>query len=275
MLQESNKLLIEKIKENKPFILCRIGMGPETRCIVNYIINGSVESCNFPNTGIYYNTKEQLKIFYEMNKQCFINSDFLGCFQGKYTKDQKIICETFNLKELHSRILEPFYIVLEKENPWSLELYNKKVLVINPFVNSFKSQITNNFKLFKDRDIFHPNQEFIFYKSYQTSVGNNIHSSWLETFEIMKQDIKKLDFDIALLGCGGYGLPLCNFIKTELNKSAIYIGGGLQILFGVRGKRWDNHPVIGKIMKENGGFISPSGDEILKNKEKIEGGCYW
>ena len=27
-----------------------------------------------------------------------------------------------------------------------------------------------------------------------------------------------LDFDIALLGCGGYGLPLCNYIKKSLKK---------------------------------------------------------
>ena len=53
----------------------------------------------------------------------------------------------------------------------------------------------------------------------------------------MCEDIKYINFDIALLGCGGYGLPLCHFIKTKLNKSAIYIGGGLQLLFGVFGGR--------------------------------------
>ena len=47
----------------------------------------------------------------------------------------------------------------------------------------------------------------------------------------MCQEIKKLDFDIALLGCGGYGLPLCNFIIKDMDKSAIYIGGGLQIIW--------------------------------------------
>ena len=60
-----------------------------------------------------------------------------------------------------------------------------------------------------------------------------------------------------------------------MNKSAIYIGGGLQLLFGVKGKRWKNHPIIGKIINENGNFINPSGDEILKNKDSVEGGCYW
>ena len=92
--------------------------------------------------------------------------------------------------------------------------------------------------------------------------------------ECVYKDLEETN-NIALLGCGGYGLPLCNFIKMELGKSAIYIGGGLQLLFGVKGKRWENHPVIGKIIKDNGQFISPSGDEILHNNNRVEGGCYW
>ena len=57
------------------------------------------------------------------------------------------------------------------------------------------------------------------------------------TFEMMCDDISKIDFDVALLGCGGYGLPLCNYIRHTLGKSAIYVGGGLQLLFGVMGSR--------------------------------------
>ena len=92
----------------------------------------------------------------------------------------------------------------------------------------------------------------------------------------MCNDIKDLDFDIALLGCGGYGLPLCNFIYKKMNKSAIYVGGGLQVLFGVMGKRWENHPMWKKIISENDSkFIKPSGDEIINNNNMIENSCYW
>ena len=49
--------------------------------------------------------------------------------------------------------------------------------------------------------------------------------NWFQTFKIMRNDIEKINFDIALLGCGGYGLPLCNFIKTKLplKKKMIFI----------------------------------------------------
>jgi hypothetical protein len=92
----------------------------------------------------------------------------------------------------------------------------------------------------------------------------------------MCNDIKEIEFDIALLGCGGYGLPLANFIYEKMNKSAIYIGGGLQLLFGVMGKRWEGIDMWKKIMEEsNSTFIKPSGDEIIKNKNMIENACYW
>ena len=134
------------------------------------------------------------------------------------------------------------------------------------------------FKIFKDpnKKIFLDGQEFIFYKTYQTSAGNHIHKNWLETCKLMTNDINKLDFDIALLGCGGYGLPLCEFIKSKMNKSAIYIGGGLQLLFGVMGKRWESEPRWQKIIRENNSkFIRPSNSEILKNNHLVEEGCYW
>ena len=65
----------------------------------------------------------------------------------------------------------------------------------------------------------------------------------------------------------------------ELNKSAIYIGGGLQLLFGIMGHRWENRDDWKQIMKDNNEpnnqFIRPSGDEIISNKNAIENGCYW
>ncbi len=42
------------------------------------------------------------------------------------------------------------------------------------------------------------------------------------------------------------------------------------------GKRWENSPIIQKIIKENGcKFIRPSENEQIKNLVLIENGCYW
>ncbi len=61
-----------------------------------------------------------------------------------------------------------------------------------------------------------------------------------------------------------------------MGKSAIYIGGGLQLLFGIMGNRWINNKMWKELIKKNNTkFIRPSGDEICLNKELVENSCYW
>ena len=278
-ISDSNKKLINLLESNEPFIISRVG--EEINICYEYLklnkFNPVYLNKLSNNAGIYNVDPVNFKIFLNLYISCIKNSRYLACF--KYLVDaQMYFINKFNLDILHSRVLEPFYICLQNEKPWSHYLIGKKVLIINPFVDSFKKQLQNNFQIFKDpnKKIFLDGQEFIFYKTYQTSAGNHIHKNWLETCKLMTNDISKLDFDIALLGCGGYGLPLCEFIKSKMNKSAIYIGGGLQLLFGVMGKRWESNPLLHKINRENNTkFIRPSNSEMISNQNKIEDGCYW
>ena len=289
-LKTSNECIIKLIESNIPFIISRLGT-PESNLVIPYILTNKINTYSLQsvsnNTGIYSKNNDitKFEIFCQKYNECLKNADILASYMGICVKEQIYFSNKYNLKQIHSRSLEPFYACLENIKPWTHSLYGKKVLIINSFIDSMKKQLANNFQIFKDpnKKIFLDNQEFIFYKSYQTSAGNHIHNDWLETFTLMCNDIKKLDdefhFDIALLGCGGYGLPLCNFIKMELNKSAIYIGGGLQLLFGIMGHRWENRDDWKQIMKDNNEpnnqFIRPSGDEIISNKNAIENGCYW
>ena len=284
-LKESNDKLIELLKSNEPFHITRMGIGPETYITYIYKISNNVNNNNIRqylpilsnNAGIYNITTTQSLIKYcSIYFNSIKNSNHLACFKDAIINEQKYMKP--NDEILYLRILEPFYCCLEDIKPWSHYLYGKKVLIISPFIESFKTQLKNNFQIFKnpEKKIFLDNQEFIFYKCFQTSAGNYIHKNWEETFDIMCNDISKLDFDIALISCGGYGVPLSYYIKKELQKSAIYIGGGLQLLFGVMGKRWENNDMWKKIIKENNSkFIKPQGDEVLKNNNKIENGCYW
>ena len=49
----------------------------------------------------------------------------------------------------------------------------------------------------------------------------------------MKKQIESVEFDIAIIGCGAYGMPLSLFVK-DLGKKAIHLGGNVQYLFGIR-----------------------------------------
>ena len=281
-LVESNNKIIELIQSNKPFYITRLG-DHESVISIQYMIYKKVNTDllkmnnSLYNAGIYSkNDLSKIELYCKLYNQSVIESNYLASFENLYVENQNFYKNNFNVNQIHSKSLEPFYVLDKNITPWSHHLKNKKILIIHPFVDSFKKQLNNNFQIFKDKKLFDENQQFVFYKTYQTIAGNHIHNDWYETFTLMCQDIKNIDFDIALLGCGGYGLPLCHYIKTELNKSAIYIGGGLQLLFGVFGQRWETSEFWKKIIEENDcKFIKPSGDEICKNSNTIENNCYW
>ena len=73
---------------------------------------------------------------------------------------------------------------------------------------------------------------------------------------------------MALIACGAYGFPLAAHEKRT-GRKAIHIGGSLQLLFGIKGKRWDDKGFYNEC------WVSPSKEERPERFEKVEGGCYW
>ena len=98
------------------------------------------------------------------------------------------------------------------------------------------------------------------------------HTSWHEALTKLKQEMSKKDFDVCLIGAGAWSLPLAAHAKS-LGKIGIHLGGPLQILFGIKGRRWDEHEVISTFY--NKFWVRPSSSENPKNSVSVEGGCYW
>ena len=46
--------------------------------------------------------------------------------------------------------------------------------------------------------------------------------TWFDALEYMKDEISKVDFDIALIGCGAYGMCLAAHVK-RLGKQAVHL----------------------------------------------------
>ena len=93
-----------------------------------------------------------------------------------------------------------------------------------------------------------------------------------EALESMKREISQADFGVAIIGAGAYGFPLAAYVKS-LGKQAIQMSGATQILFGIKGKRWDDHPVISKFY--NDAWVRPLQSETPPEIHKVEGGSYW
>lgn len=63
--------------------------------------------------------------------------------------------------------------------------------------------------------------------------------NWHEECERMANEIAGLEFDVALLSCGSYATALGDFVRHELGKKAVYLGGMLNVMFNIYGERYD------------------------------------
>jgi hypothetical protein len=95
---------------------------------------------------------------------------------------------------------------------------------------------------------------------------------WFGAYFFMCDEIMKIDFDVAIIGAGAYGLPLASFVKN-LGKTAIHMGGVTQLLFGIKGKRWEDPGYFGWLMNEH--WVRPAEHEKPKAFNNVESGCYW
>jgi hypothetical protein len=160
-------------------------------------------------------------------------------------------------------------------NPWTHALKGKRLLIVSNFMDTIKLQIEKLLPIY-GVDLF-PECKFVFVRPPQTACGNgNEQESWIPPFKRLCNSIYEIkdQFDVALCSCGGYGIPLLNSIY-EMGKSAIYVGGVLQMYFGIIGSRWERErPDVIKAFK-NDSWTRPLLSEIPNNSHSVEGGCYW
>ena len=79
---------------------------------------------------------------------------------------------------------------------------------------------------------------------------------------------------MAIIGCGAYGFPLAAKLKAA-GKQAIHLGGATQLMFGIKGYRWENNYPSKIATFFNDAWIHPSASETPKGAETVEKGCYW
>ena len=289
-LEETNKFIGNLIYSSNPFMVCRFGASEMN------MINSCLQVKHFPFrdtrkqaverlcklSGFFPNDVKKGGNFVELMLENCQLVDLCGTwnlYMEDYVLDQYAPDAQITLLEN----LEPWNIVSnETMKPWTSALKGKKVLVIHPFADTIKSQYSNyRTKIFERKyiaDDILPQFELITIKAVQTlnfNTDNVEYNDWFEALDSMIKQCEKIDFDVAIIGCGAYGFPLAAAIK-QMGKGAIHLGGATQILFGIVGKRWE----IGgyKIMLDqfrNEYWTRPNSFETPANANEIENGCYW
>jgi len=95
------------------------------------------------------------------------------------------------------------------------------------------------------------------------------HPDWCAALAELKKGMEALDFDVALIGAGAWSLPLAAHAK-KIGRKAIHLGGTTQLLFGIRGGRFDQWG-----FDYHQGWIRPLPEETPANCQLMEKGAYW
>ena len=223
------------------------------------------------NAGFFPSESQLGRNFYDRMLQDMTEIDVLG----SYVYQEKYV-DPF-LKSLKKRVnLEGYYAPFMWKNPWTRLLEGKKVLVVHPFVESIRRQYEQNrIRIWANPDVLPEFGDLLTLKAVQSiaDAKDQPYANWFEALAYMENEISKTDFDIALIGCGAYGMCLAAHVK-RMGKIAVHLAGWTQMLFGVYGTRWvEQQPRFSKFINEY--WIRPNAKERPKGAEKVEGACYW
>lgn len=175
------------------------------------------------------------------------------------------------------RSLEPYY--MQAGQRWTERLQGR-VCVVSSFAKTIEGQLR--------KDIWRGEQaglldisgvEWSFVRTgYSPSIaaGNAEWPAGCRTWEDAVAYVTKAVIatgaNTALIGCGGLGMVIAGELRAA-GVSCIVLGGAIQVLFGVKGRRWARHDVISRFW--NDAWVSPAQEEVPKAAVIVEGGCYW
>jgi len=269
--EECNRAIATILKKKAPALIGRIGW-VEGYCTSKLLLDGKLSEkeqkmLQSP-AGVFPMTANHLHKFAAAYLDAISHADLLGLmdapFHGWLIKSY---AKRAQLAELSA--LEPYFF----EDPWSWQLQGKTVLVVHPFIKSIERQYsTVREKIFNNLKML-PEFTLKLIEAPQTVPNNKIkYSSWFEALTLLEKKVHHENFDVAILGCGAYGLPLGATVK-KMGKIAIHLGGATQLLFGISGGRWRDNPKFHQLM--NGAWTPPLEEERPIGWKEIERGGYW
>jgi hypothetical protein len=269
----SNNILFHLLNTSKPVLIPRIAGVENNLMLTTSTTTNPLLPVMKRNAGIYITNNESLHQYKQWYLSAFEKSDAYAIWESwgnvyKYiANSHTMITTTYNKPVILATAFDIFHYIYLR--PWTHALAGKRILIISSFIESIQKQ-----PQVYPIDLF-PNCTFVYLKPPQTN-GDNSSQDWFIEFNTFCQQIHAIQdtFDVALCSCGGYGNPVCSYIFS-LNKSAIYVGGVLQMYFGIYGTRWlkERKEVMNLFMTSD--WKRPANNEKPQNHSSIENGCYW
>ena len=273
-VEADTKVIKNMLESDQPCMISRFGsVELQTLCYIKYfplsiILKKRTYHNILNNAGFFPVSHNSIKQFYSLYKEDVKDLDLLVSW-----RIEELLFNDWigNAQQVKKSTLDYFY---EAEHPWTYALKGKKILVVHPFAETIEKQYKyKRENLFDNPEVLPEFASLQTVKAVQSIAGNSVDfNNWFEALDWMKSEIDKCDYDIALIGCGAYGMPLTAHVK-RMGKKAIHMGGILQFLFGIKGLRYEKNPIASQYINEY--FVYPSDADRPKNAHSVEGGCYW
>ncbi len=269
-----SEMIRAELLENKPSMIARFGSSeivgtlyPSMPSSIKLLIRDNLFKKLRNNAGFFSVSPDSINEFSNL----MINDMKLLDILVSSRYEEKFLVKNFpEAPRIEFTALEPYY----SKNPWSEVLEGLKVLVVHPFNTTIERQYHQNRALiFKDQRVLPQFKSLETVKAVQSIAGSKSEfNNWFDALDSMKAAIDAKDYDVAIIGCGAYGFPLAAHVKRS-GKKAIHLGGATQILFGIKGKRWDEHPIISSFYNDH--WVRPAPEDVPIDANKVENGCYW
>lgn len=271
--EDANEFMYQKILEGKPFAVGRFGyteLGVMELAQIERYFKIKLYDYWTPSyvNGISYrwdgDIGKGVQKFDLLMRDSMHNLDAVGCYVNMVMSDEIIRkCANLDTKFIFDANALSLFAYMEGR-PWTWALKGKKVLVVSPFYKEIESQY-NRRELIWNREVL-PEFELLTDQSIWFSESES--ENWFQAFERLADRVIKRDFDIALLGCGSFSFPLAARVKKS-GRQAIHVAGVLQILFGIKGKRWDANGLYNEY------WIRPGEETKPAFAEQLDGSTYW
>ncbi len=225
------------------------------------------------NAGFYFKTTNEAQAFFDLYEDALTDTDILGAWGTAFSYIESYFVDRI-LEIIPVGMTAPWvqpYAQNPTSPPWAKALEGKKVLVISPFTESIQKQFANINNVFPGYK-FHNFQLKTLKSPMTINTTYPAVKSWFEHLNEIKTKMEQIDFDIALISAGSYSYPLAHHAK-KLDRIGIHAGGGLQLFFGIMGKRWEKSNYLKLIV--NSHWTRPSVGETPDSAHLVEGGCYW
>ena len=286
---EGAKHICETFVTANPFFVGRNGT-IETEVAYFWLVNRNGREDKLPystglrkylenNAGVFPTTDESLDRWCEGYVEAlgYLDCCAAGWYQPTVNKE-KALLDGYAPRSCYRcplRSLEPYYAPTGFR--WTEQLRGK-VCVVSSFAETMQKQLGKPIWTGERAGLLDGPQWSFVRTGYAPLVAQGRAGwppgcdSWEQAVEYIMREVETTGAGVAVIGCGGIGMVLAGRLRKK-GISCMVMGGAVQVLFGIKGRRWATHDVISGFW--NDAWVSPAADEIPGGAASVEGGCYW